>query len=490
MNTETNVTNTNESEKLSELLTRLASTSGQDPSFCKEILREIERETSIGKNQQQHLVAKLAVAAAKTEEPFKSLLRWLDGIEATISPDTAIRGLLLDPELNKPLVPLLIAQSLVPDPNAGKGTFASRSLWVTPQFYKDLKKAAGESYARLGVSVWDAGEREFRSAEWCDAWTKFSMELLSVLLKKDGVSRVDLVSDYVSRIADADIGCASALSRFLLYLQTDIGIPNRDAIEKLRNSQVGRFFKKLSATITGNGNDEDRVADNALEESSKGPDLKSSISVLPAKATSDPEDLKNTIVLRSALPQQLLRAVERFCADLQAHIQDSPEKTSVTKDSVEKSMSDEESRQKLQKRVESLVERVNSSSEHIARIDKERKALNDQIKELEFEASEKDKLLSKSEESRVRSQVELDQLKEDYKNQDRRSEQLFSQSRQQIMLDLDIQLRDHWEMTSRMIELVIAKEREPQLLEKMWNELDLILWEAIGRAGSPVKSAN
>ena len=58
------------------------------------------------------------------------------------------------------------------------------------------------------------------------------------------------------------------------------------------------------------------------------------------------------------------------------------------------------------------------------------------------------------------------------------------------MLDLDIQLRDHWEMTSRMIELVIAKEREPQLLEKMWNELDLILWEAIGRAGSPVKSAN
>ena len=232
------------------------------------------------------------------------------------------------------------------------------------------------------------------------------------------------------------------------------------------------------------------MADNALEESSKGPDLKSSISVLPAKATSDPEDLKNTIVLRSALPQQLLRAVERFCADLQAHIQDSPEKTSVTKDSVEKSMSDEESRQKLQKRVESLVERVNSSSEHIARIDKERKALNDQIKELEFEASEKDKLLSKSEESRVRSQVELDQLKEDYKNQDRRSEQLFSQSRQQIMLDLDIQLRDHWEMTSRMIELVIAKEREPQLLEKMWNELDLILWEAIGRAGSPVKSAN
>jgi len=489
--TESNQEHVSVSDKLSELLQGLALASMANQTHYKELLRDIEREIVAAKNPQQHLVAKLAIAANKTSTPADCLINWLDTIDATVNQDTAIRGLMLDPVPNSRLIQILIARSLTTSRDAVKGTFSSRALGLTPQFYKDLKKSVGQQHPRMGVAVWDAAEKEMRGPEWCEAWSQFSMNILSSGANQSRTSLAALSSEYAIRLTEADSGCANSLSRFLLFLQTAIGVPNEVTMESVRNSPVGQFLKKQLSMVCGDISTEASGGNFSAQDSPLSTDRS-----IPAKTIESIQRIQpgltsnEKIELKSALPKQLTRAVEVFCEELHSHLQSSVERGGSGRELVEQIKKKDDLLRSIRMKVETLEGRLSSSSEQISRMEQDKVALNKVIRDLEMNLLKKDQLLAQHNESSTKQRAQLEQLTDDYNHLDKRSEQLIAQSRKQVMLDLDMQLREQWEMTARMIEMVISKNREPELLGKMWNELDHILWEEIGKTGFQVRTVS
>jgi hypothetical protein len=261
-------------------------------------------------------------------------------------------------------------------------------------------------------------------------------------------------------------------------------------MESVRNSPMGRFLKKQLSMICG---DISTVASGG-NFSAQDPPL-STDSAIPANTIESIQRIQpvltsnEKIELKSALPKQLARAVEVFCEELQSHLQSSVERGRSGGELVEQIKKKDDLLRTIRMKVETLEGRLSSSSEQISRMEQDKVALNKAIRDLEMNLLEKDQLLAQHNESSTKQRAQLEQLTDDYNHLDKRSEQLIAQSRKQVMLDLDMQLREQWEMTARMIEMVISKNREPELLGKMWNELDHILWEEIGKTAGWMKTA-
>jgi molecular chaperone GrpE (heat shock protein) len=76
-------------------------------------------------------------------------------------------------------------------------------------------------------------------------------------------------------------------------------------------------------------------------------------------------------------------------------------------------------------------------------------------------------------------QQDYERAKEDYEILDRRTKRQMSEMKDGILSHVSMKIQSDWEMMARMIELVMAGEREAKYLAPMWNALDQTLWTAL-----------
>ena len=413
--------------------------------------------------------------ASKTQDPFTSLLWGIDEVEATINPDTAIRGLLLRADDSASLVPKLIARCLVPDAAACTGKFLSRSLVFTPALFRELQRSLGVVYSMLGIQVWDADPRVLRSPEWSDAWTRFAHDLLLGLSKKELKSYPELVNEYATRLTEADSASASSLSRFLLFLSSHIAVPDTLVLELIQQSPVGTALREQTTILLGAAMDRQVVA-----QPDKGRERTEAI-VQPSAPIG---------LLPEGLPASVRLAVARFCFDIQHYVTKEAVDPVLLADLQTKFREPESARTEAEQHADGLECQRRGVSERVSRLEHDLSTLREECETAEAHLAERSKELSAAVRESETAQRKLDRLREDYDNLERRSNQDLGQSRQQLLLDLDMQLRDLWEMTARMIELVIQEKRDVEHLATMWNQLDHVLWDMIGRSGRQVKKNN
>jgi hypothetical protein len=436
-------------EDLDPLLEDLSATITVGGDTLRECLTRLDHalRTRYRKDALQQLVARVGSAAAERENAFGLFIRAVHQLHMPVTPETAIRGLLLRrmPGGGDELLCDLLVSCLVPDTGSKDGARKGPALEVfvlSAPLLRDLKRSLGGQFPLLGVHVWDRARDQRSSPCWCEAWTRMSLDVLQYAIPAGKERRPDLAEPYAERLCQAEPAAARRMVSLLLFLKEEMGPLGEQVASRIRQAPVGaELVRQVS----------DLVVPPAVGAEGLLADLPE-----PVEA-----GLKSLLTYLRSLVQAQKTSAEELPALRQARQQV------------------QEEVDQLRTALRSLEERQETLQSELARAREDRDAERRSREEVEHAHAA---LQAAS----GRQEKELRTTREDYERLAHRSDQDLGQIRQHVLDALHMDLRETWELMARMLEKVLQGQREPRHLASVWNQLDEILWGRLGTSGYPV----
>jgi hypothetical protein len=463
-------------DQLVEELSANITSGGKSLRECLVRLDQVVR-SRFRKDALQQLVARIGSAAAARENALGLFLGALNHLPASVTPETAIRGLLVrkTPPAGDELLHDLIVWCLVPDEggrDGGRKAQPPEPFVFSTSLLRELKRGLGDQFPLLGTRVWDRAVERRRSPCWCEAWARMCLDILRHA-GAAGNRRTHLAEQYVERICQVDAEGAGSVVGLLLFLKVEMGPLGAPVASRVRQAPVGRELARQVGDLVAQPVAVPAPAADGPRTAVSEPDAASVSSgtqptaAVPAEAGFE------------GLPEEVEASVKSLIQSLRTLFQ------------AQQASTDElpllrQQRQQLQEEVEQLrtaLRRLEDGQRELrADLDRARDERDSERRGRQELEQAHAALRAASE----RQEKELRTAREDYERLAHRSDQDLGQVRQHVLDALHMDLRETCELMARMLEKVLQGQREPRHLASVWNQLDEILWGRLGTSGYPV----
>lgn len=450
-----------------ELRAALAS-EGDDLKECMQRL-ETEVRARFKKDTLQHVICRIGTTAAGCDHPFAAFNRAMAILNSPPPTEITIRGLLLR-EKNCPPDELLsdvLVWSLLPFASNDNNSLGEVSS-LSPSLLRLLKRQLGEYFPRLGLVVWDRAAERTKHPGWCEAWVGLTRAVLQASVDLPQKSRLDLPDLYAERICQAGEGVALKLAPLLLFLGEMMEPFSEQVTAAIRTAPVGTALQRQMQTLLG------------------GSHIASAASIPPEPGRKKGSRVELALGEFDGLPQPVALAAKSILSYLKSLYASQAV-------SAEELMSARKDRDVLQEQLREQCESSRMLAEEQSRLGNELTTAHElcamrqkQIRELEAGNETLRIKLAQIVEEHDGLREQVQSAKDDYERLLSRTDKDIGQVREHILERLNMEIREPWQLMARMLEKVIRADREPMHLASVWNQLDSVLADQLGKPGEPV----
>lgn len=456
-----------------ELPTALAS--GGDA--LKDCLKRLDAEVRarFKKDVSHQIIARIGTASVTQSNPFPVLMGALNTLGLSVPPETVIRGLLLREKSDTPDELLLDAfvWGLTPSGGEVQGSESDGAPNFIAQL-RTLKRHFGANFSALGLQIWDRTREQKNQPEWCEAWASFSRAILRTSQELPKRVQQDLSNRYADCVSQAGAGSAGTLTSFLLFLVGELAPFSAEVASRIRHAPVSLVLKHQTQGLLDAFSS---VQAKAVVPTSPAP--------LVVKETSGEADGRDASEF-AGLPQHVELAVKSMLSYLrslfsaQNTLADDLAAARKDRDALGVQLGEQrDSARKLAEENERFCAELDAARD-------QRDSERGRAQELERTNAALKGELAEVTASREGLQKEIQAGKEDYERLLGRSDQDIGQLRQHVLDGVYTEIRDFWQIMAKMLEKVARGEREPRHLPSVWNQLDAVLADKLGKPGQPV----
>jgi hypothetical protein len=455
-------------DRLDALSDELPTALGTGGDALRECVQRLDREvrSRYKKDALQQVIARIGTAAASHPNPLSVFNRALECLDTPPVPETVIRGLLLRERAGPPdeLLTDALVWSLMPSSGDGKGvrevSVASASL------LRLLKRHLGEHFPDLGLTVWNRAGSQTNHAGWCEAWATMARLILTASEEQPRRNRQETANRYAEAICSAGPGPVRALTPFLLFLAGEMGPLSERITGVIRASPLGANLLRQVRELLG--------ASSAVQ-----PPAGSS----PQEANAE---TARTGTEFGGLPESVELAVGALLSGVRS-LQDAHNALQKELTTARQERASFESQvAQLSESVDALTGERDRLAAALVKADKDRDSEQRRADALDRTNSELRRELAEAIAVRGALEGDVRAAREDYDRLRNRSAMDMGQLRQHVLDEVHREVLELWQLMARMLEKVIEGEREPRHLASVWNQLDAILAEQLGKAGHPV----
>lgn len=464
-------------DRLDTLRDELRTALGTGGDALRDCVKRLDREvrSRYKKDALQQVIARIGTAAALHSNALTVFNRALDFLDVPLAPETIIRGLLLRERTASPddLLTDALVWSLMPTGGDGKG--AREVPVASVPMLRLLKRQLGEHFPYLGLTVWNRASNQTTHAGWCEAWATMSRLVLTTSEELLRQKRQEISDRYAEAICKTGPSPAPPLTPFLLFLAGELGPLSERITSVIRTSPLGANLLRQVRELLGTSS-----AAHAPTGSPSPP-----LGVPETKAEAEPTGKEF-----SGLPESVELAVRSLLSGVRS-LQDAH---NVLQEDLATARRE---RASFEGQVNQLTESVNDLTADRARLAsalakarEERDAEQSRAEALDRANVELRRELAEALAVRSGLEGEIRAAREDYDRLRSRSALDIGQLRQHVLDEVHREVHEHWQLMARMLEKVIEGEREPRHLASVWNQLDAILAEQLGKGGHSVGGAS